>query len=63
VIVLVVFACADRNFRDIDVVLALGSFDVGRANVGCSASADAEGAVSMVAGLSLANDLSVGIPA
>jgi hypothetical protein len=63
VIVLVVLACANRNLGDIDVVLALGGFDVGRTNVGCPSTANAEGAVSMVADLSLANDLSIAIPA
>lgn len=63
VVVLVVLACADCNIGNIEVVFALGSFDVGRANVGCSSAANAEGTVSMVADLSLANDLSVAIPA
>lgn len=63
VIVLVVLAGADGNLGDIDVVLALGGFDVGRADVGCSSTANAEGAVSMVADLALANNLSIAIPA
>ena len=63
VVVLVVLAWAESNLGDLNVVFALGGFDVRRSDVGDAASASAEGSIPMVADFSRTNDLSIAIPA